>query len=327
LRAAWYDRTGPAAEVLEVGELPMPSPGPGEVLVRVAASGINPHDTKRRAGWNGLKLAFPRVVPHADGAGTIEAVGAGVDAGRVGQRVWLHGGAPRAFGTAAAFAAVAGDCAHPLPEGVDFAAGACLGVPACTAHHAVFADGPVAGQTILVQAGAGAVGHFAVQFASQGGARVIATVSSPEKARHARDGGADAVVDYRTEDVIDRVRSLTGGRGVDRIIEVDFGANLDTCAALIRENGVIAAYSSTAVPNPTLPYYAFAHKGATLRFIQGLLLTADARRAAVADIDAGLSRGTVKVTVARSFPLAGIAKAHAYLESGQAMGKVVVTVR
>jgi NADPH2:quinone reductase len=325
VRAAWYDRTGPAAEVLEVGELPTPTPGPGEVLVRVAASGINPHDTKRRAGWNGLTMAFPRVVPHADGAGTIEAVGDGVDRERMGERVWLHGGKARAFGTAAEHTVVAADCAYPLPDGIDFATGACLGVPACTAHHAVFVDGPVGGQTILVQAGAGAVGHFAVQFAAQAGARVIATASSPEKARHARDAGAAEVVDYRKEDVVQRVRDLTGGRGVERIVEVDFGANLATCAALIRENGVIAAYSSTAAPNPTLPYYAFAHKGATLRFIQGLLLAPEARRAAIGAIGTGLREGTLKATVARSFPLAEIANAHACLESGRAMGKVVVT--
>lgn len=327
MRAAWYDRTGPAAAVLEIGELPTPSPGPGEVLVRIAASGINPHDTKRRAGWNGLRMAFPRIVPQADGAGTIEAVGAGVEAGRLGQRVWVHGGSPaRPFGTAAEFAAVPADWAHPLPAGVDVALGACLGVPACTAHHAVFADGPVEGKTVLVQAGAGAVGHFAVQFARQGGARVIATASSPEKARHAAAGGADHVVDYRTEDVIARVRELTGGRGVDRIVEVDFGANLKIDAALIKDNGVVAAYSSTAVPNPSLPYYAFASKGATLHFVQGLLLTPRARRAAVAGIEAGLSRGTLKATVAKRFPLANVAAAHAYLESGMAMGKVLVTV-
>ena len=245
---------------------------------------------------------------------------------RIRERVWLHGGRPRAFGTAAEYAVADADCAHALPDNVDFAAGACLGVPACTAHHAVFADGPVSRQTILVQAGAGAVGHFAVQFAAQAGARVIATASSPNKAEHAKAGGAEIVIDYKREDIVARVRDLTGGRGVDRIIEVDFGSNLETCAALVRENGVIASYSSTAVPRPTLPYYAFAHKGATLRFVQGLLLTPKARREAVAAIDLGLRRGTLKATVAHAFPLAAIAQAHAYLESGEAMGKVVVQI-
>jgi NADPH2:quinone reductase len=327
MRAAWYERQGPAREVLQVGTLPDPVAGPGEVLVRLRTSGINPHDTKRRAGWNGIKMPFPKLVPHFDGAGEIAAVGSGVDRGRVGQRVWVHGGAPdRAIGTAAALTVVVAERAVPLPDGVDFAVGACLGVPACTAHNAVFADGPVAGQTILVQAGAGAVSHFAVQFAKHAGARVLATASSPQKAAHAMAGGADHVIDYKREDVVARVRELTQGKGVDRIVEVDFGANLKTDAALIKANGVIASYSSTAVPEPVLPYYAFAFKGATLRFVQGNLLTSAARRASIDAITAALREGWLKATIARRFPLAEIAAAHECQESGTAMGKVVVDI-
>jgi len=327
LRAAWYEATGPARGVLRVGALPDPTPGPGEVLVAVAASGINPHDTKRRAGWRGMVMPFPRVVPQADGAGVIRAVGPGVPASRVGERVWLWGGLPaRPMGTAAELCAVAADRAVSLPDGIEFADGACLGVPACTAHKAVFADGSVAGKTVLVSGAAGAVGHFAAQMAASDGARVIATVSSPEKAAHARAAGATHVIDYRHEDVAARIRDIVGSHGVDRIIEVDFGANAALDASIIAEHGVIAAYSSTSQPEPVLPYYPLQHKAATLRFIQGLLLNESARRAAVDAITAGLRAGKLKATIARRFPLAEIAAAHEHLESGQAMGKVIVEI-
>ncbi|MBI3709177.1 MAG: NADPH:quinone reductase [Proteobacteria bacterium] len=325
MRAAWYERQGPAREVLQVGTLPDPIPGLGEVLVRLRASGVNPHDTKKRAGWNGLKMPFARIVPHFDGAGEIVDVGPGGAFDRIGQRVWVYGGAPdRPFGTAAELIATPVERAVPLDDGVDAAVGACFGVAACTAHDAVFSDGPVAGQTILVQAGAGAVSHFAVQFAKHAGARVIATVSSPEKAAHATAGGAEHVVDYKREDVVARVRELTGGAGVDRIVEVDFGANLKIDAALIKNHGVIASYSSTAVPEPALPYYAFAFKGVTLRFVQGQLLTKASRHAAAGAIRAALRQGWLKATIARRFPLAEIAAAHECQESGTAIGKVIV---
>ncbi|RMH49245.1 MAG: NADPH:quinone reductase, partial [Alphaproteobacteria bacterium] len=181
MRAAVYRRTGPAEEVLTVEDLPDPVPGPGEVLVRVHASGVNPADVKRRGGWLGQRMDHPLVIPHADGAGEIIATGPGVDPARRGQRVWLwnaqggYGGPGRAFGTAAELCALPQSQAVPLPAALSFAQGACLGIPAMTAHRAVFADGPVAGRTILVAGAGGAVGHFAVQFAAAAGARVIGT--------------------------------------------------------------------------------------------------------------------------------------------------------
>ena len=330
MRAAWYERTGPARAVLRVGELPDPAPGPGEVLVRIRASGVNPSDTKQRGGWRDATMRFPRVVPHADGAGTIVAAGAGVDGGRVGERVWVWNAvalydSSRAFGTAAELCALPAAQAVPLPAGVDVDAGACRGVPACTAHRAVFADGPVAGMTLLVQGGAGAVGHYAVQMAKRGGARVIATVSSPEKAAHARTAGADATVDRRREDVVARVRALAGAGGVDRIIEVDLGANLAQDAALIRANGIIASYSSTSVPEPVFPYYPLAFKGVTVRLVQGFNLPAPARAAAIADIARWSQEGLVHAIGAR-LPLAEIAAAHELVERGGALGNVVVTI-
>lgn len=327
MRAAWYDRPGPAAEVLVLGELPTPDPGAGEVLVRVRASGINPSDTKKRAGWRDLAPEFPRVVPHSDGAGVIEAVGEGVDPGRLGERVWLYNAQRgRAHGTCAAQIALPAAQAVRLPDRASFEHGACLGVPASTAHFAVFADGPVEGQTVLVQGGAGAVGHAAIQLAVGGGARVLATVSSQAKADHALAGGAAAVIDYRQENVVERVMALTGRAGVERIVEVDLGANLANDVAVIRANGVIASYSSTRVPEPVLPYYPLAYKGVTLRLVQAYILPPAARAAAIAAITAGLEAGELRPALAATCPLEQVAAAHELVESGQALGNVVVTL-
>nr|MCU0946075.1 NADPH:quinone reductase [Rubritepida sp.] len=185
MKAVWYERTGPAREVLVYGEMPTPNPRPGEVLVRLAASGVNPSDWKARGGSR--PMIAPRVIPHSDGAGVIEAAGPGVDPARIGQRVWIWNGQwKRPFGTAAQYIALPATQAVPLPAGTSFEAGACLGIPALTALHAVRTDGGVAGQSVLVAGGAGAVGHYAIQFARLLGARqVIATVSSPQKAQHA----------------------------------------------------------------------------------------------------------------------------------------------
>jgi NADPH:quinone reductase-like Zn-dependent oxidoreductase len=328
MRAAWYERTGPAAEVLQVGTLPDPAPAAGEVLVRVRASGVNPSDTKQRAGWRGAKPAFARVIPHSDGAGEIVDAGGGVERARIGTRVWLYNcvglyDARRGNGAAAELIALPAEQAVPLSPALDYAAGACLGVPAQTAHRAVFADGPVEGLTILVAGGAGAVAHYAIQMARLGGARVIATVSSPAKAAHAAAAGAETI-DRKREDVVARVLALTGGAGVDRIIEVDFGANVALDVGVLKPNGTIASYSSTAVPEPLFPYYPLAFKGANLRLVQGYNLPPAARRAAIADITRWAGEGKLIHAIAARFPLAEIARAHEYLESGRAIGNVVV---
>ncbi|MDP2087407.1 MAG: NADPH:quinone reductase [Gemmobacter sp.] len=329
MRAAVYRRTGPAAEVLALETLPDPVPGPGEVLVGVQASGINPADVKRRAGWGGMAMGHDLIVPHCDGAGVITAVGAGVDPARIGERVWLfnaqggYGTLGRAFGTAAELIAIDAAQAVPLPAPFGMAEGACLGVPAMTAHRCVFADGPVAGQTVLVQGGAGAVGHLAVQMARLAGARVIATVGGPEGAAHARAAGADTVIDRRAEDVAARVLDLTAGAGVDRIIEVDFAANLATDAAVIASNGWIASYSCSSNPQPVLPYYAFASKGANLRFVQGFNLPPAARAEAIGFVASHADR--LQVAIGATFALADIALAHLRVEAG-GIGNVVVQV-
>jgi NADPH:quinone reductase-like Zn-dependent oxidoreductase len=332
MRAAFYDRTGPAAEVLRLGDLPTPQAGPGEVLVAVHASGINPADTKRRGGWRGMAMEHSRVIPHTDGAGVIVAVGAGVDPARVGERVWLwnaqggYGEAGRAFGTAADLIAIASDQAVRLADTMSFAEGACLGVPAMTAYRAIHADGAVTGQTILVNGAAGAVGHVAVQLAKAGGARVIGTVGSDAAAEHVRAAGADAVIDRKREDVRARVMDLTEGQGVDRIIEVDFAANCALDAAVLKRNGTVAAYSSSSDPNPVLPYYAFASKGANLRFIQGFLIPEADRRAGERHLRGLAEAGRLTIAVGATFPLAEIARAHDRVEQG-GLGNTVVLIQ
>src|SRR3569623_2384155 len=227
MRAAYYERTGPAGEVLQIGEMPAPVPGAGEVRVRLRWSGVNPSDVKSRMGLRSKQLPFPRVVPHSDGMGVIESVGDGVDHHRIGERVWIWNGAwQRPLGTAAQFAVLPAGQAVPLPESVPDEAGACFGIPALTAMHAVLTNGGMQGRSVLVAGGAGAVGHYAVQFAKQlGAAKVVATVGNDATAQLAREAGADIVVDYKREDVVARVMEATGGAGVARIIEVDVAAN------------------------------------------------------------------------------------------------------
>ncbi|WP_419161659.1 NADPH:quinone reductase [Candidatus Palauibacter sp.] len=328
MKAIWYETTGPARAVLRFGELEAPRPGPGEVRVRVAASGVNPSDTKRRGGWIGLSMGHPRVIPHSDGAGTIEAVGQGVDPARIGERVWLWNaqGGGRPFGTAADCATVPAERAATLPECASFTEGAGLGVPGCTAHYAVYGDGPVGGKRILVRGGAGAVGHLAVQLATLGGAEVIATVSGRAKGDVARAAGARHVINYREEDVPARIRDLTGGAGVERVIEVDLAANLETDVAVLRPNGAIASYSSTSGPALSLAYYPLAFKDLRIHFLQGYLLPPVARRAAIRDLTTWLAAGQLEVRIANTFPLADTAAAHELLESGRADGKVVVEI-
>lgn len=330
--AASYTRTGPAADVLAVGDRPDPVAGPGEVLVRVHASGINPADVKRRAGWNGMAMEHPLVIPHTDGAGEIVDVGQGVDRARIGERVWLwnaqggYGTAGRAFGTAAELIAIDAAQAVPLPDALDFTAGACLGVPAMTAFRAVHADGPVDGQTILVNGAAGAVGHCAVQIAAAGGARVIGTVSGASASAHVFSAGAFATIDRKGEDVAARVIELTDGRGVDRIVEVDFAANMTLDAAVLKPNCTVASYSSSSDPTPVLPYYAFQSKGANLRFIQGFAIPAAARREGEALLSRLAADGRLSIAIARTYPLAEIAQAHADVERGGNLGNIVVTI-
>ncbi|MBI2156514.1 MAG: NADPH:quinone reductase [Candidatus Rokubacteria bacterium] len=325
MRAAWYEKNGPAAEVLRVGEMPVPEPGPGEVRVRVVASGLNPTDVKSRAGSR--PMGFPRVVPHQDGAGVIDAVGPGVPAARVGERVWMFiVQFQRPWGTAAEFTVVPAKLAVTLPRATGFAEGACLGIPAVTAHRCLFADGPVAGQTVLVTGGAGAVGHYAVQLAKWGGARVIATVSSPAKAARAAAAGADHTVNYRTGDPAAEILALTGGAGVDRIVDVDFGGNLATSLKVVKVNGTIAAYASMGDAEPKLPFYALMTRNVTVRPVLIYTMPERAKDDAAADVVRLVEAGRLQHQIGARFPLARIVEAHEAQESGQVIGNIVVDV-
>ena len=251
MKAVWYERTGAAPDVLSFGEMPTPLAGPGEVRVRLEASGVNPADAGRRAGST-RALEYPRVIANSDGAGIVDQIGDGVTRLSVGQRVWLYNGQRngRAFGTAAEYIALAEHLVTPLPDDVSFAAGASLGIPCMTAWCCLFADGPIAGQTVLVSGGAGAVGHYAVQLAKWGGARVIATVSTKVKAERARMAGADLVINYRTEDAVAKAMAFTGQRGIDRVVDVDFGIIDVTHGA---ENKIaVNVYRKIDGPNETL---------------------------------------------------------------------------
>jgi len=325
MRAAWYDKNGPAADVLKVGEMEAPEPGPGEVRVRVVASGLNPTDVKSRAGSR--PMGFPRVVPHQDGAGVIDAVGRGVPASRVGERVWLYIVQwQRAWGTAAELTVVPARLAVMLPANTSFAEGACLGIPAVTAHRCLFADGPLAGQTVLVTGGAGAVGHYAVQLAKWAGATVIATVSSSEKAALATAAGADHTVNYRTGDTAAEILALTGGAGVDRIVDVDFGANLPVSARVLKTNGTIAAYASMGEPEPKLPFYALMAKNAAIRPVLIYTMPERAKDEAARDVAHLVETGRLLHNIGARFPLERIVEAHQAQESGTTTGNIVIDV-
>jgi NADPH2:quinone reductase len=325
MRAAFYERQGPAHEVLQIGNVERPEPKAGEVRVRVRASGVNPSDTYGRAGSQ-APMAFPRVVPHQDGAGVIDAVGEGVDAARLGERVWVYEATwNRPSGTAAEYTVVPAQRAVTLPEGADFDAGACLGIPALTAHRAVFADGPVRGQVLLVTGGAGAVGSTAIQLAKWGGAQVISTVSSDAKAAATREVGADHIINYRTQDVVAEIKRLTGNAGVDRIVEVDFGGNLPVSQQIIKPFGTIASYASRGDPEPKLAFRALMVKNVVVRPILVYTMPESAKLAGAADINRALAEGALKPCIGARMAPDKIADAHSAVERGAVIGNVVLT--
>jgi NADPH:quinone reductase len=322
MKAAVYERHGRADEVLLVTDVDAPEPGPGEVRVRMTLSGINPTDWKARSG------ATPRPiegfqVPHHDGAGVIDGVGDGVDEGRVGQRVWIwlaaHG---RRWGTAAQWTVVPSRQAVPLPEGASDELGACLGVPAMTAHRCLVADGPVVGSSVLVAGGAGAVGHFAIELAKFFGARVVATVSGPQKAELARQAGADLVVNYRSPHAADQLRAFAPT--MDRIVELALGANLELDLAVSGPPTHIVDYAAEP-DDPVLPVRKCMSANVTLRFVLIYGVPAEAADQAVTDISAALETGALTGLPLITFPLDEIAAAHEAVEAG-AVGKVVLEI-
>lgn len=324
MRAAYYERTGAAKDVLTIGELPNPNLPTGEVRVRLHASGVNPSDVKARAG---RPMIASKIVPHSDGAGVIDEVGPGVPKDRLGQRVWIWNGQwKRPFGTAAEYITLPQEQAVPLPENITFEEGACLGIPALTALRALSTDGSVLGSTVLITGGAGAVGAYAIQLARLlGAAKIISTVSSTEKARIAEGYGADHVINYRTQDVAHRIKELTNGKGVDRIVEVDAAANVRSLPDVIARDGLYVVYGSGGAEIP----FAFGPMigiGAAVRFFVVYELVPAVREQTVGALNSYLRSGVLKHAVALTFPLDEIAAAHEAVESGKVVGNVVLGI-
>jgi len=325
MRAAFYTQLGGAREVLQTGELPVPEPGLGEVRVRMQTSGVNPSDWKSRRGGAGRRMSAPLIIPHSDGAGEIDAVGSGVS-GRIGERVWIWNGQwKRAYGTAAQYVVVPGAQAVRLPEKVGYEVGACLGIPALTAIQSVRLAQIGTDTTVLIAGGAGSVAHYAIQLAKLRGARVITTISNDVKATHARAAGADETINYRTEDVGERVKTLTDGRGVDALIEVDLSTNAKLYPAVLRPHSTVVVYGTSA-PESALPGHWLLINSITLRFFLVYELSAADRAAGSNELTELLERGRLIHTIARRLPLEGIAEAHEVVERGEVMGNVVVDI-
>ncbi|MCP4356929.1 MAG: NADPH:quinone reductase [Chloroflexi bacterium] len=326
MKAGWYNQYGAAHDVIQIGEVATPIAAENEVRVRLFASGINPSDVKKRAGLRGA-MPERRIIPHSDGAGVIDQVGVGVDTSRIGERVWVFNGQhERPFGTAAEYITLPQTQVVPLPANVTFAEGACLGIPAMTAHRCLFSDGPIADQSVLVTGGAGAVGHYAIQLAKWARATVITTVSSTQKGDHARHAGADFIINYHTEDVVDKIMEISGRAGVDRIIEVDFGGNLPVSQAILKNNGTIAAYASMGDVEPALPFYPLMFNNISLRLALVYNMPQAAKEQAGKDILQAIKDGKLVHPIATQFPLSQLAKAHEAVESGTYIGNVVVDI-
>ncbi len=327
MRAVWFEKFGSAKDSLVSGELEKPHAKAGEVLVRMHTTGVNPSDVKKRAGAFPNLLDEGLVVPHSDGAGIIEAVGDGVDAGRVGQRVWVYQAQyARRFGTAAEFLSIDGNRAVELPENTSYEVGACLGIPVMTAHRCVFADGPVSGKSVLVTGGAGRVGYYAIQWAKQAGARVIATASNDDDVNICRSVGADKVVNHRQSSWGEAVLLANNDEKIDRIIDVEFGANLPEVLKLIKTSGTIATYSSTQVREPQLPFLQMMFMDLTIRMVIVYAMPETAKQAAIEEIVSKLKTASLQHRVAHQLDFEDMAKAHELIEQGGFGGCVVVRI-
>ena len=324
MKAAWYEKQGPPREVLVVGEMPDPIPAAGEVRICVAASGINPGDTKKRDDAFGIGMAYPRVIPHSDGAGRVDQLGAGVPSGWMGRSVWCYGAQSyRPFGTAAEFTVVPVDQIASLPEKVSMEQGACLGIPGITAYRAVHLAGPVNGRTVLVQGAAGSVGVCAVQMARRGGARVIGTVRSSSDEATAKSAGAHEVL-LSDKELTSRVRALVPD-GIDHIVEVAFGANIEADVESLKEGGSIASYATDNAA-PKIPFWQMVFKNIRVFFLGSDDFPKEAKRQAAQELNAALEAGWQGFEIGERIPLANIARAHELAEQPVRRGRVVVLV-
>ena len=327
MRAGWYEKTGPAHEVIKVGEMDAPRPAPGEILVRVHASGINPSDYKRRANVK-VPAEFPRVVPHSDGAGVVAALGAGVTGFREGDRVWVYNAQwARPFGTAAEYVALPARFVQRLPDRTSFVEGACLGIPAMTGYHAVHVAGSVEGKTVYVPGATGRVGAYAVQFAKWRGARVIASTGGGPAARETILGlGADVVLDRKTDDLAARLLAETGGKGVDLVVDVDLPGNIGLDEKIVAENGAVVSFGAASVPTLSLAMSGRKARNLSVHLIFVYLLSEPAFAATCAGIIAAEEAGALRHRVGGVYPLAELARAHADAEATTGTGHFVVEV-
>jgi NADPH2:quinone reductase len=324
MRAAWYEKQGPAREVLMVGEMPDPHPAAGEVRIRIAASGINPGDTKKRGDSFGIGMPYPRVIPHSDGAGQVDQIGEGVSSEWIGRSVWCYGAQSyRAFGTAAEFTVVPVDHVARLPENVSMDQGACLGIPGITAHRAVHITGAVNGRTVLVQGAAGSVGLCAVRLAREAGARVIGTVRSSSDEATAREAGAHEVI-LSDQELVAQVRSLAPD-GIDHIVEVAFGANIENDIELLKMGGSVATYATDS-PTPKIPVWQMVFKNIRVFFLGSDDFPKDAKVLAAEDLNRALEAGWSGFEIGERIPLSDIARAHELTEHPVRRGRVVVTL-
>jgi NADPH:quinone reductase len=324
MKAAWYEKQGPARDVLVVGEMPDPIPAAGEVRIRIAASGINPGDIKKRENAFGYGMAYPRVIPHSDGAGRVDQVGAGVSPGWIGRAAWCYGAQSyRPFGTAAEFTVVPLNQIAPLPEKVSTEQGACLGIPGITAHRAVHVAGPVNARTVLVQGAAGAVGLCAVALARHAGARVIGTVRSLSDETTAKNAGAHEVL-LSDNELVPRVQALTPD-GIDHIVEVAFGANIEADVELLKPGGSIASYATDSA-SPKIPFWQMVFKNTRMFFLGSDDFPKEAKMQAAQDLNAALEAGWPGFEIAERVPLVEIARAHELVERPVRRGRVVVVV-
>ena len=328
MKAAWYKKQGSAKSVIKTGDTDTPNAKPGEVRVKIAYSGLNPTDIKRRQGFGGQPQAYPIIIPHSDGSGVIDQVGKGVLKSRLNQKVWIWNGQwQRPFGTCAEYICLPSRQAVPLPKKTSLLHGACIGIPAITAHRCLFADGPIKGKTVLITGGAGAVGNYAIQLAKWGGASlIITTVSSESKAKQARMAGADAIINYKKQNVIKRISTITKGAGVDHIVEVAFGVNQPTILAVLKTHGTVACYASDKKPNPMLDFYGFMLRNANLRWVFMYQIPESAFRNAIRDINKWLEYSDPYHPVDKIFPLFKTADAHLRLQSGKAKGNIIISI-
>lgn len=324
MKAAWYERQGPAREVLAVGDMPDPAPAAGEVRIRIAASGINPGDIKKRDNAFGSGMAYPRVIPHSDGAGHVDQLGAGVPSDWTGRRVWCYGAQSyRPFGTAAEFTVVPVDQVAPLPKNVSMEQGACLGIPGITAHRCVHVAGAVNGRTLLVQGAAGSVGLCAVQLARFAGARVIGTVKSSSDEAIAKSAGAHEVV-LSDNAMIARVRAVAP-EGIDHIVEVAFGANIEADVELLQLGGSIATYATNDAA-PKIPFWQMVFKNIRVFFLGSDDFPKEAKMQAARDLNAALAAGWPGFEIGERIPLRDIARAHELVQHPVRGGRIVVTL-